>query len=171
MSYKHLPVSILIAVLLLPAVCRATTVQRLELDDLVEKSSAIVMGRVSAARTFWTGNGRLILTTYTLDVAETLKGRASRRVELTTIGGTIGTVSLHVSGMPVFQQGETAIVFVETSGAFSTIVGLAQGKFSVTNGEVSNTTAGLSFPDGLPGARLKMPVAEFKNRIKSLLNR
>jgi hypothetical protein len=62
-------------------------------------------------------------------------------------------------------------VFVEESGGFSTIVGLDQGKFTVTNGEVSNSVSGLAFPDGRPGAPLKMPLATFKRQIKSILDR
>ena len=147
----------------------ATTVQRLSFDELVSKASSIIVGKVDGSRTFW--SGKLILTTYTLEVDETLKGQPSRTIELTTIGGTIGTVMLHVSGMPTFEKGENAVVFVEKSGAFSTIVGLGQGKFTVVNGEVSNNTAGLTFPDGRPGRSLKIPLDSFRNQIRSIAGR
>jgi hypothetical protein len=148
----------------------ATTVERLGLDDLVKKSNKIVVGKVSNARTYWGGsNGKLILTTYTIEVDESIKGPASRTVELTTIGGQIGTLQLHVAGMVSFEKGENAVLFIENSGAYSTVVGLSQGKFTVTNGEVANDTSGLSFPDGLPGKAVKMPLETFKRQIKSLV--
>jgi hypothetical protein len=150
---------------------QATTVERLSLDEMVKKARKIVVGKVSKSRTYWSNNGKLILTTYTMDVEEAVKGPISRTLELTTIGGQIGDVILHVSGMPFFVNGESVVVFVEESGAFSTVVGLDQGKFTVTNGEVSNTVSDLAFPDGRPGKPLKMPLAAFKRQIKSIIDR
>jgi hypothetical protein len=161
----------LLLVLFLTAVCQATTVERLNLDGLVKKANRIVVGKVRSSRTYWSNNGKLILTNYTIDVQETMKGQARSTVELTTIGGKIGDVTLHVSGMPVFAKGEDAVVFVENTGAYSTVVGLGQGKFTVTNGEVSNSLADLEFPDGTPSKPTKMPLASFKRQIKLSLNR
>jgi hypothetical protein len=158
-------------ILLITAFSQATTVERLNLDDMVKKAHKIVVGKVSKSRTYWSGNGKLILTTYTMEVEEAVKGPVSQTLEVTTIGGRIGDLTLHVSGMPSFVNGESAVVFVEESGTFSTVVGLDQGKFTVTNGEVSNSVSGLAFPDGRPGTPLKMPLATFKKQIKSILDR
>jgi hypothetical protein len=142
----------------------------LTLDALVKKANSIVVGTVQSSRTFWSDNRKLILTTYKIEVQEIMKGQPGRSVELTTIGGTVGDVTLHVAGMPTFQKGENTVVFVEKSGAFSTIVGLGQGKFAVNNGEVSNAMTGLDFPDGAPGRPLKMPIESFKSRIQLILD-
>jgi hypothetical protein len=150
---------------------QATTVERLNLDALVKKSNRIVIGKVRSSRTYWSSNGRLIFTSYTMDIHETLKGQAATTVELTTIGGKIGDVTLHVAGMPVFAKDEDAVVFVENSGAYSTVVGLAQGKFAVSNGEVSNDVIGLAFPDGGTARPTKMPLATLKRQIKLSLDR
>ena len=148
----------------------ATTVQRLGLEDLVKKAHTIVVGRVTGSRTYWTPDHKIILTNYTIAVNENIKGQPSSSIEVTTIGGKIGDLELQVSGMPSFQKGENAVVFVEESRGYQTIVGLSQGKFTVTNGEVSNTVDALSFPDGKAGNPMKMPLQNFKNRIRSLLN-
>jgi hypothetical protein len=148
----------------------ATTVERLTLDDMVRKAQSIVHAKVRGARTHWSANGKMILTTYTLEVEETMKGQASRTVELTTIGGKIGDLTLYVSGMPAFQTGEDAVVFIEKAGVFSTVVGLSQGKFAIEKGEVSNTLTNLSFPDGRSGVPLKMRLAEFKREISNRLH-
>jgi hypothetical protein len=148
----------------------ATTVERLALEDLVKKSNKIVVGKVTNARTYWGGsNGKLILTTYTLEVEESIKGQPARTLELTTIGGKIGSMQLYVAGMVSFERGENAVVFIENAGPYSLVVGLSQGKFTVSNGEVSNNVSGLSFPDGLPGKNVKMPLETFKRQIKSLV--
>src|SRR5262245_32115657 len=161
--------AILVLSLSIPA--RATTVERLNLDGLVKKSNRIVVGKGRSSRTYWSSNGKVILTSYTIDVQETIKGTAVRTVEHTTIGGTIGDLTLHVSGMPVFDKDENAVVFVEKTGLFSTVVGLGQGKFTVVNGEVSNNISGLEFPDGGPSRPTKMSLATFKRQIKLSLNR
>src|SRR5262245_46825420 len=115
----------------LSTLAQATAVERLDLDGLVKKSDRIVIGKVRSSRTYWSSNGKLILTNYTIDVEETIKGQAARTLELTTIGGTIGDLTLQVTGMPVFARDENAVVFVEKTGAYSTVVGMGQGKFTV----------------------------------------
>ena len=150
---------------------QATTVERLNLDGLVKKANRIVIGKVRSSRTYWSTNGKLILTNYTIDVQETIKGQAARTVELTTIGGTIGDLTLHVAGMPVFAKEENAVVFVENTGSYSTVVGLGQGKFTVVNGEVSNNISGLEFADRSRARPTQMPLATFKRQIKLSLDR
>ncbi len=166
---KRLSIVSLVLIFLITTSSHATTVERLNLEDLVKKANKIVVGRISDSRTFWSDNGKLILTSYTIEVGETIKGQASRTVELTTVGGRVGDLVLHVSGMPSFAQGEDAVVFIENSGSYSTVVGMGQGKFTVTNGEVSNNVTGLAFPDGRPGKPLKLPLDNFKSQIKQLV--
>ena len=144
----------------------ATTVRRLSFDELVAKAEMIVAGEVTGSRTYRTGDGKLILTSYTVQVGESIKGKAPGTLTVTTVGGKVGNTVLHVSGMPQFQTGENTVLFLERSGAYTTVVGLNQGKFSISNGEVSNTINGLSFPDGNAAKPLKMPVDEFKRQIK-----
>ncbi len=112
---------LLLAMFLMAASAYATTVQRLGLEDLTKKAHDIVVGRVTNSRTYWSSNRKLIFTSYTLQVDESIKGQAARSVEITTIGGKIGDVELHVSGMPSFQAGESAVVFLEQSAGYQTV--------------------------------------------------
>jgi len=102
----------------------ATTVKRMDLAGLVSAAQEIVVGKVRNSETYWNQNGRLILTRHTIEVAETLKGVNGGTVEITTIGGTIGDLTLYVAGMPVFELGEETVVFVEAAGPVRTVVGL-----------------------------------------------
>ena len=138
----------------------ATTVQRLSLDEMVHAAHSIVHGRVRSSTPHWSTDHRLILTTTVIDVQETMKGQASRTIEVTTIGGKVGDLTLVVPGMPAFEAGEEAILFVETVGVVQTVVGLSQGKFAVRNGEVTNITS--STP-------AKMRLDDFKRQILSRL--
>ena len=171
MIRKLLSISALFLVLLAANRSYATTVERLGLEDLTKKAQAIVVGRVTGVRTYWTTDRKYILTDYTLEVGESIKGATGRTIAVTTIGGKIGDIELYVSGMPLFQKGENAVVFIESTGNYQTVLGLEQGKFTVANGEVVNSVVGLSYLDGRPGNPVKMPFQTFKNQIRTFLDR
>jgi hypothetical protein len=149
----------------------ATTVERYSVEDLATRAETIVQGVVRGSRTYWSADRKLILTGTTIEITESLKGQAPRSVEVTTVGGQIGDTVLHVSGMPAFAAGETAIVFVERSNGYNTVTGLGQGKFSVVNGEVANSVSGLSFADGAPARTTRMPLQSFKNVVRAAVGR
>jgi hypothetical protein len=149
----------------------ATSVRRLSFVELIETANTIVEGSVVDAHTYRSSDGKLILTSYTISVQENLKGSSGSTLTITTVGGRIGNTILHVAGMPVFQPGEKAVLFLEKNGAFTTVVGLNQGKFGITNGVVSNSSNGLSFPDGGSPTPLRMQLEEFKRQIKLRTNR
>jgi hypothetical protein len=171
MAAKKITLFALFLISILTGGLNATTVQRLGLDDLVKKAHVIVAGRVTGSRTYWSADKKFILTDHTIEVDESIKGQAGRTVAVTTVGGKIDDVELYVSGMPSFQTGENAVVFIEQSGAYQTVVGLGQGKFTIVNGEVANNVGDLSFPDGQPGKPVRMPLQTFKTQIRSFLNR
>ena len=161
----------LAGVLLAVSGLKATTVQRLALEDLVRKAHHIVAGKVRDSRTYWSGNGKLILTDYTIEVDESIKGNPPRLFHITTVGGKIGTLELRVSGMPSFHNDENVVLFTEASGSYEVVLGMEQGKFSVEHGEAFNDVGTLSFPDGRPGKPVRLPVQTFKNQIRSILAR
>jgi len=149
----------------------ATTVQRFTLEEMTERSQAIVHGVVRGARSYWSPDRKLILTSTTLEVAESLKGQNARTIEVTTVGGQVGDAVLHVSGMPAFTAGENAIVFIERSAGYLTVVGLGQGKFSIAAGDAINAVSDLNFADGRPSRPLRFPVQTLKDAIKALVER
>jgi hypothetical protein len=157
--------------LILPNISKATTVQRLSLEELTKRAHSIVMGKVRRSRTAWSSNGKLILTTYTVDVQESFKGQPGSAIELTTIGGKIGDLTLYVAGMPALRDGESAILFVEQTGAYSTVMGLAQGKFTVANGQVSNSVSDLNFADGGGPRPIRMSLDAFRQQIRAIVGR
>jgi hypothetical protein len=153
------------------ATLQATSVRRLNFDELIASAHSIVEGSVVSSNTYRSIDGKLILTSYTINVQESLKGNTPQTVTVTTVGGRIGNTILHVAGMPAFQPGDRAVLFLEQSKSYTTIVGLNQGKFAISNGEVSNSVNGLSFPDGAAGKSLRMPLDEFKKQIKLRVTR
>ena len=171
---KKLLGGFIVAMVLLMGVAgttQATTVERLTLEDLAARSQTIIQGTVRGTRSYWSSNGKLILTSTIIEVSESLKGQASGTVEVTTVGGRIGDTILHVGGMPAFAAGESTIVFAERANGFLTVLGMSQGKFTVSNGEVANSPSELSFPDGRPARPTRMAVQTFKSRIRTMLER
>ena len=157
-----------ILLILISTHAQATLVQRLTLDEMIQKAQTIVQGRVRSVNTHWSDNGKLILTSYTIDVEDAIKGQPGKTMEITLVGGKIGNLILYAAGMPAFDAGDQTVLFVEKSGAgISTIVGLSQGKFDIRNGEVANTVSELSFPDGRAGVPTRMRLDDFKRQIKS----
>src|SRR5437867_11360407 len=83
MKKKPILATVITLVLLMANFSYATTVQRLDLKDLVNKARMIVVGKVTNSRTYWTADRKIILTAYTIQVDESVKGQAPRTVEVT----------------------------------------------------------------------------------------
>ncbi len=150
---------------------QAATMYRLTLEDLVVKADRIVIGRVIESQTFRSKERNLILTRHKVVIQESLKGPSAASVEVTTIGGQMGETVLQVSGMPALNVGEDLLLFLKPSGEYMSVLGWQQGKYSIRNGEVSNTMAGLSFSDGLPGKTVRMSIEAFKRQILERLGK
>src|SRR6185369_6194619 len=88
----------------------ATSVERLNLEDLVKKARSIIVGKVTASRTYWSADHKFILTDYTVSVDESVKGQSPRSMAITTVGGKIGDLKLYVACMPSFVKGEDAVI-------------------------------------------------------------
>ncbi len=110
----------------------STTVEKFTLDDLVQKSGRIVIGKCISRESRWNDRGTLILTTARFVVSEPLKGSADGFVNVVTVGGTLDGITQTVSGMPVFEPEEEALLFLEPSknGHWQPL-GMSQGKFRI----------------------------------------
>lgn len=108
----------------------ATTLEKLTLEDLALKSTAVVRGRASAAGTVV--RGPMIYTVYRLQVAETLKGSLPAGAEILVPGGTYGRYRQAVAGAPVLEPGVDYVLFLWTSPrGIIQVIGLSQGVFQV----------------------------------------
>ena len=106
----------------------AATLERLSMDDLIAKSTAIVRGTVSDSWAAFTGP--IIYTHYRIQVSETLKGTAQNWVEIAVTGGEVNGIHTSASGSPTLNKGDQYVFFLWTSKAGLTqIMGLTQGLF------------------------------------------
>jgi hypothetical protein len=123
---------------ILPLEC--ATLERLSLDDMINRSSMIVRGKVTASWASFTGS--VIYTHYQVQVNEQFKGAPRSSVEVMTPGGAVQGLKQSFSGSPVLNSGDEFVFFLWTSKSGITwITGLTQGLFSLTGDAGSDRMA------------------------------
>lgn len=109
--------------------------QKMELSQLTARADLIVVGQVKEIQSRW-DPGETIFTYVTIAVEQSEKGSPGAEVTLRFPGGEVGGIGLWVSDSPVFKKGEKVKVFLKGKEIYD-IVGLYQGKYSITEGEAS----------------------------------
>jgi len=111
---------------------RGATLERLTMDDLITKSTAIVRGTVTGSYAAF--HGRVIYTHYAVQVAEQLKGSNSSTVDLVVPGGTANNLRQVFAGTPEFHNGDQFVFFLWTGpSGLTQIMGLTQGLFQISS--------------------------------------
>jgi hypothetical protein len=152
----------------------ATTVQKMELQQLVAASDSIVQGTVESVEARY--EEKMIYTYVSIVVDDPLKGEQRRTVLLRQIGGTIGAKTVWISGMPQFRAGQQVIVFLRNrqDGTFD-VIGLNQGKYDIIDDNAVANVSGVTILDpktGLMSERgfvEKAPLLAFKAKIRELM--
>jgi hypothetical protein len=111
------------------------TLQRLSMDDMIAKSSAILRGKVGACSASFSGNqGRgMIYTHCAISITEAYKGPFSAgTVDVAVPGGTAQGMRQIFDGAPVLEPGTEYMFFLWTSrSGLTQIIGLSQGLFNL----------------------------------------
>jgi len=108
----------------------ATTLEKLSLDDMIAKSTAVVRGRVQGC----TGEYRapIVYTHCKLAVSERWKGATPAVADVMILGGTAKGLTQNFPGAPKLSEGEDYVLFLWTGRSGMTqIIGFSQGAFSV----------------------------------------
>lgn len=146
----------------------AATLQQLSLDDMIQKSTAIVRGSVQF--TGGAAHGRYIYTHYTLHVVEQWKGAPSTQIDFVVPGGTANGLQESIAGAPSFINGQEYVLYLWTSrSGLTQVIGLSQGIFVSSNGMVVRPAIAdhMIDPHGAeasdPG--LQMTLNDMRNRV------
>jgi len=123
----------------LPCSAMATTLERLTLDEMIQKSTSIVRGKVLDSSTVQRGN--IVYTVYRLQVSERIKGGTGpATAEVYLPGGAIGGYRQSFAGTPQLQRASEYVVFIWVSPkGIPQVVGLGQGVFDVKIGARGQT--------------------------------
>jgi len=172
---------LVLTLLLLAGASRATTLQRMSLDELVAASGAVVRARAVSSVSRWE-NGH-IWTFTTFEVLETMKGGTPSRVEVRLIGGRVGSLTSKVDGVPRFAAGDEAFLFLATTpSGHWTVTGWALGTFRIARDSssgkesVTQDAAGTTLFDPATrafraGGVRRMPVEEFREQLAAAVTR
>ena len=160
------------------AASRSATLERLSLDDMIVKSTAIVRGTVTGSHT--ASQGALVYTHYTIRVSERFKGMQQGVVDVAVPGGIAGNLRQTFPGAPQFHTGDDYVFFLWTGrSGLTQVIGLTQGLFSISSGAAPTATRSSSKELMLePGTgrpvkdeTLVMSLADLRSRIAGTLSR
>lgn len=176
---------IVVVILFFSINSEATVVRMLSLQKMCKKASGIIIGDVISVDSYWNTKHIQILTKVTINVSENLgNNNISKKIHLIQPGGTVGSVTLKVSGLPQFVVNEKVLVFLEYKfQGHYVVMGLAQGKYTIIKNRDNNDEfatrdlRGLIFinnnqidPSLIPNSIETIPLRNLRKQIKSILN-
>jgi hypothetical protein len=122
----------LLALLASAACVPATTLVRLSLDEMVEKSTDIVRGRVRDCN--GAQRGAFVVTQCLVQVTERIKGKPSSLLTVTIPGGKVAGTRMRqvIAGAPELDPRQDYLLFLWTgSNGLTQLIGLSQGVLEV----------------------------------------
>jgi hypothetical protein len=127
---RFLWILFLAGLVLIAVVANATTLARLQFEDLVKQATAVARLRCLGAESRWE-NGE-IWTDTLFEVVEQNKGLLPGLVTIRTLGGSVGNLHSRIEGVPAFREGEEAYVFLwGREGEPYRVLGWSQGTFRI----------------------------------------
>lgn len=157
----------------------AATLERLSLEEMTARSTAIVRGRAISSSAVFVGS--TIYTRTRFQVLERWKGPEGEFVDVMEPGGAVGPMTQTYSGVPRFYPGQEMVLFLWTGRSGRTqVIGLSQGVFEVARSSSSGETEVTRRPSGeivlAPGTgapvreeTISMPLRRLVTRIRTTL--
>ncbi len=128
---KRLWLPLLPILLMVAGTAHATLIRPFSLQQLFREADLVVVGTVTSHHSFWNEARDTIYTEYQVAVERTEKGTARETLTVRLMGGRVGETELKIAGNPRLETGERVLLVLRDQGEFQTLVGLAQGKWSV----------------------------------------
>ncbi len=132
----------------------ATMVRSASVEEMIDASRAIIVGRVVGQRAYRLDDGS-ILTGVTIRVEESLKGdlRQGARVEITAYVGELEGQRAVTLGEATYKKGERVLLQLEEIDGRLHTLGLSMGKWTVSEDErgrrhITRDLSGLGLVDG-----------------------
>lgn len=117
----------------------AATLEKLSIEQMTQKATLIVRGRVSTCS--GEAQGSMIYTRCQLQVIESWKGSAPTLVSFSVPGGTYQGLVQTFTGTPKINVSQEYVLFLWTGRSGRTqVIGLSQGVFDIVTGTSSNNS-------------------------------
>lgn len=97
----------------LAAPASATTLKRMDVEDLVAANATVVVGQVTDARSYWNKDKTFILTDVRVSVNEVVKGNLQdQEITVTLMGGRVGDLTTLIIGGAELLPGKSYLLFL-----------------------------------------------------------
>jgi hypothetical protein len=97
----------------LGAPASATTLKRMDVEDLVAANQNVVVGQVLDARSYWNKDKTFILTDVRVSVNEVVKGNLQdSEITVTLMGGRVGDLTTMIIGGAELLPGKSYLLFL-----------------------------------------------------------
>ena len=142
-------------------------------ESLTRESDLVVEGVVERVESYWSSDGKQILSSATVSVLETVRGGGNRTiVRVEYLGGEVGDIGMGVSDIRPFKQGEQMLLFlkqrrVDHKGEVHELVGLSQGMYSVGKDRVARKS-GFSLAAGQENVENNVDIDRLKARVRGI---
>ena len=159
--FGSLPCAWLLLAGLTAGTARASIMLALDLPDLVRQADHIAIVDVVSVRAAWDDAHARIYSTIDLKAVEVWKTSptgsqaAGDHLTVVQLGGTVGDISMTVTGLGSFLPGERSLVFLRGPADHAQVVGMTQGKRSLRYAGASRQW--LVAPPNLRQAKLLRP--------------
>ena len=125
---RHLSAVLLFT--LVPVTSQAATLEKLTLDEMIQKSTDIVRGKVVGSRV--SERSPLVYTHWKIQIAGRWKGESAATMEVVTPGGAVNGIRQVFPGAPTLAEGTEYVLFLWTGKSKLThVIGLTQGLFDL----------------------------------------
>lgn len=105
----------------------------LSLDELVERSSHVVVATPSDHYSVWEElpSGKRIVTYHKLTVERSVAGKPTKEIWVRTLGGVVDKIGQSVAGEAQIAAGGRALFFLTESGGVTVVTAMAQGHYPI----------------------------------------
>ena len=151
----------------------AAIMQGMSTEELTQSSDLVLEGEVKEVRSYWSKDGKTIITWAVILDSYVIKGRVTQKHILVEYeGGEIGDIGFRVSDVTPLKKGEKVILFLKTGkskkdGHVFKIVGKGQGKYTIDNDGIARK-GGFSILSGEELIDNNIPVGELIDKIRKL---
>jgi hypothetical protein len=156
----------------------ASTLQRLSLADMIQKSTMIVRGTIQPGSSA-AFRGPIIYTHFQLSVETAYKGTPGQVIDVAVPGGAVNAIQQPVAGAPLLVPLQDYVFFLWTSkSGLTQVIGLSQGLFNVTTnaqGQLMVSRGAATEPmvnasgQSVTDSNLQMPLAQLVSKIQAVL--
>ncbi len=150
----------------------ATMVRSASVEEMIDASRAIIVGRVVGQRAFRLDDGS-ILTSVAIRVEESLKGdlRRGQRVEISAYGGELEGGRAVTVGEASYRKGERVLLQLEEIDGRLHTIGLSMGKWNVVEDErgrrhITRNLSGLGLVGGVKMTEGPIMLEDFRRLVE-----